>query len=291
MAIKRKFFIACVAIALTAALFSGVFAIMGWGSLLPRVGGTLMYPFQWLTAKVGDGVAGFSRYFADIGTLQDEIKSLKEENESLKSALVDAEMVLDESAWLYRYLSMKEENQDYTFCAATVIASAAVSGAGGDYVTSVTLNKGSTSGISAGMPVVTARGLVGVVVEVGAYSCRVTTLLDPSAAVGAVTSRGGERGLCMGDYAHVQSGRAVLRQLAEEADVVADDIVVSSGQGSVYPYGIPIGRVESVSANALNRTTEATVVPFTDFADLDRVLIMTAFSRNETADPADGGAA
>ncbi len=265
---------------------------MGWGSLLARVGGTLMYPFQWVADKVGDGVVGFSHYFADIDKLQDEVESLRAENESLKGALVDAEIVLDESTWLYQYLSMKEEHQDYTLCAATVIAATEVSGAGGDYMTSVTLNKGSTSGIETGMPVVTTQGLVGVVVDVGPYSCRVTTMLDPSAAVGAVTSRAGERGLCMGDYAQVQDGRATLRQLAEDADISSGDIVISSGQGSVYPYGIPIGRVVTVSVNALNRTTEATVEPFTDFSDLDQVLIMTAFSRNDdAAESTYGGAA
>lgn len=251
---------------------------MGWGPLLSRVGATVMYPFQWVTDKIGDGFAGFSRYFEDVDKLRGEVESLKAENESLKGALVDAEIALDENAWLYAYLSMKEENPDYTLCAATVTAATSVTGAGGDYITSLTLNRGSSSGIEAGMPVVTVRGLVGVVVEVGPYHCRVTTLLSPSAAVGAVTTRAGERGLCMGDYAHVRNGRAVLRQMSEEADVAPDDIAVTGGQGSVYPYGIPIGRVESVSSNSFSRTTEAVLVPFTDFSDLDQVLIMTAFA-------------
>ncbi len=273
------------------ALFSGVFAIMGWGSLLSRVGNTIIYPFQWLTAKVGGGIVGFSHYLQDIDKLTDEVDALKAENESLKGALVDAKIVFDENAWLYQYLSMKEEHQDYELCAATVIVATSVSGVGGDHVTSLTLNRGSTSGIRTGMPVVTGRGLVGVVVEVGAYSCRVTTMLDPSAAVGAVTSRAGERGLCQGDYAQAQNGRATLRQLSERADVAPDDIVISSGEGSVYPYGIPIGRVETVSLNAYNRTTEATVVPFVDFSDLDHVLVMTAFSRNESDTGSSAGGA
>jgi cell shape-determining protein MreC len=45
----------------------------------------------------------------------------------------------------------------------------------------------------------------------------------------------------------------------------------------VYPYGIPIGRVVAVTANAYSRTTEATVEPFTDFTDLTQVVIMTDF--------------
>ncbi len=250
---------------------------MGWGPLLAEAGATVMYPFQWVGGKIGGAVTGFAQYFRDIEELQNEVESLKTENESLKGALIDAEIVLDENTWLYRYLSMKEEHDDYRLCAATVTASNTVTGGGGDYVTGITLNKGTASGIETGMPVVTARGLVGVVVETGPYHCRVTTILDPSASVGAVTSRAGETGLCMGDYARVSDGMATLRHLPEEADVAAEDIVLTGGQGSVYPYGIPIGRVESVSFNALSRTTEAALCPFVDFSDLSQVVILTDY--------------
>ena len=55
------------------------------------------------------------------------------------------------------------------------------------------------------------------------------------------------------------------------------DIVITSGRGSVYPYGIPIGRVVSIRSNAYSRTTEATVQPFTDFENLTQVVILTEY--------------
>ncbi len=287
--IKQRFFIACLGLALAAALFTGVFAVMGWGSLLRGVGSAVIYPFQWVGNAVGNGVSGFFSYFADVQDLQDEVDSLREENESLKNQLIDAEILADENSWLYRYLSMKEEHSDYSLCAASVISSASSAGAGGLYVTEITLNRGSASGIEAGMPVVTPSGLVGVVVEVGVGHCRVSTLLDTSVSVGAVTTRASENGLCEGDYAYVHEGRAILRGLPEEADVTVDDIVVTSGMGSVYPYGIPIGRVAEVKANAFVRTTEAVIVPFTDFSDLTQVVILTDYV-HYTESSSEGGA-
>lgn len=275
--IKHRFFIVCLSIALAVALFSGVFAVMGWGSLLSEVGSAILYPFQWVGAKVGYAVTGFVRYLQDMEALQSELDSLKAENESLRGELLDAEILADEQAWLYHYLSVKEQHGDYTFCAASVIAKASASGEGGDYVTELTLNKGTSSGVQTGMPVITPAGLVGVVVETGLNHCRVSTLLDTSVSVGAVTTRASENGLCEGDHAVLHEGRATLRNLPEEADVEAGDIVVTSGRGSVYPYGIPIGRVVSVTANAYSRTTEATVEPFTDFSDLTQVAVMTDF--------------
>ena len=276
--IKHKFFIVCLSVALAIALFTGVFAVMGWGSLLRDVGSTIIYPFQWLASKAGNAILGFGQYFSDIHDLKEELDSLKDENESLKQELLDAEIMADENAWLYSYLSMKEEHEDYKFCAAAVIAASSSTGQGGRYVTEMTLNKGTASGVEAGMPVLSPSGLVGVVVEANLHHCRVSTVLDTSVSVGAVTTRASENGLCEGDYVRVHDGQAVLRYLNEEADVQIDDIVVTSGRGSVYPYGIPIGRVISVSSNAYSRTTEAIIQPFTDFSDLNQVVIMTSFS-------------
>ena len=276
--IKQRFLIVCLSLALAVALFSGVFAVMGWGSLLGEVGSAIMYPFQWLTAKVGGAVAGFDAYFTDMQELWEENESLKAENNALKEQLMDAEIMADEHSWLYRYLSMKEEHEDYELCSATVVASASSVGEGGKYVTEITLNRGTSSGVEAGMPVLTPSGLVGVVVESQLNHCRVTTILDTSVSVGAVTTRAFERGLCEGDYTLVHDGLAVLRYLAEEADVQTEDIVVTSGRGSVYPYGIPVGRVTEVSFNAFSRTTEAVIRPFVDFSNLTQVVVMTSFT-------------
>ena len=250
---------------------------MGWGSLLRDMGSAVLYPFQWVGAKVGNGISGFFSYFEDIDRLQKELESVKAENEALKGQLLDAQILADENSWLYRYLSMKEEHGDYSLCAASVISTSSSSGEGGDFALELTLNKGTSSGVKTGMPVVTSMGLVGVVVETGIHHCRVMTLLDTSVSVGAVTTRTTQNGLCEGDYAVLHNGCATLRGLPEESDVAVGDIVVTSGRGSVYPYGIPIGRVVDIHANAYSRTTEATVEPFTNFSELTQVVILTEY--------------
>ena len=275
--IKNRFFIVFLSVAVAIALFGGVFAVMGWGSLLGDLGSAVIYPFQWVFSRVGDAASGFVFYFRDMNELRDELDSLKAENESLKAELLDAEILADEHAWLYHYLSIKETHEDYGMCAASVISSV-TGGESSKYITELTLNQGSMSGIQTGMPVITPRGLVGVVVEVSLSHCRVSTVLDTSVSVGAVTTRSTQNGLCEGDYARIHNGCATLRYLPEESDVQAGDIVVTSGRGSVYPYGIPIGRVTDVSFNAYSRTTEATIQPFTDFSDLSEVIIMTSYT-------------
>jgi rod shape-determining protein MreC len=275
--IKHRFFVVCLSLALAIALFTGVFAVMGWGSLLRDVGSAIIYPFQWVFSKTGNAIQGFGNYFQDIQDLNEQMEALKAENESLKNELLEAGILEDENAWLYEYLSMKEIHKDYALCAATVTGTSSSLGQGGSYITEMTLNQGTASGVEAGMPVITTAGLVGVVVEAGLHHCRVSTILDTSVSVGAVTTRASENGLCEGDYAQIHNGYATLRYLNEEADVQVDDVVVTSGRGSVYPYGIPIGRITAVSSNAYSRTTEAVVEPFADFTNLTQVMVITSF--------------
>ena len=289
--VRHKFLMKLCAVALLLAIFCGVFLVMGWGSLLHRVGNTVIYPFQWVFSKVGDGMSGFVMHFQDVDRLKEKIDALELENESLRAELSDAEILYDEQAWLYRYLSMKEEHTDYQMCAARVISS---SGEGsGSYETLLTLNKGSAQGIQKGMPVVSTSGLVGMVVEVGINQCYVQTILKPTSSVGALSPESSDTGLLEGDFENLYNGRAVLKYLPENAEIKEGDTVMTSGNGSVYPYGIPIGKAEEVRVNPHSRTKEAIVTPFHDFSNTKEVMILTSYIRYTEGDhtpESEGGA-
>lgn len=273
---SRNFLVVCLSIAVAIALFCGVFAVMGWGSLLSDVGRTVVYPFQVACRWVGNGVSGFFSYFQDVDRLSQEVESLRAENDRLTALLIDAEILKDESQWLYDYLDMKTEHEDYQLCAAEVISSVTV---GGKYATRITLNKGSAHGIEAGMPVVTALGLVGVVSDVGLDHCMVKTVLDTSLTVGSMTTRSGAVGLVEGDHHLSYEGQALLGYVKEGSDVIEGDLVVTSGEGSIYPYGIPVGQVLSVSVNGYNRTVEAVIRPHARLDRLSQVIILTDYQR------------
>ena len=270
-------------VALAISLFCGVFLVMGWGSLLHRVGGTVIYPFQWVFSKIGDGVSGFVQYFEDVDKLQDKIDELEKENESLKSQLTDADIILSEQSWLYQYLSMKHEHEDYAMCAASVIATGGQAGSG-DYITTITLNKGSAHGIRAGMPVVSISGLVGMVTEVGLNQCYVQTILNTSSSVGAISVDTLDRGIIEGDFNSLYEGCATLRYIPESAAIEPGNKIVTSGLGTIYPYGIPVGTVSEVTVNPYSRTKEAKIIPYHDFSDTNEVIILTSYVRYTEGD-------
>ena len=256
-----------------------------------RVGNTVIYPFQWVFSKVGDGISGFVMHFQDVDRLQERIDALEAENESLRAGLVDAEITYAEESWLYKYLSMKEEHTDYRMCAARVIASSGEESGG--YEILLTLNKGSAHGIQKGMPVVSTLGLVGMVTEVGLNQCYVQTILKPTSSVGALSPEFSVSGLLEGDFTELYKGRAIFKYLPEDALIEAGNTLITSGEGSVYPYGIPIGRVEEVNINPYSRTKEAVITPFHSFKDTNEVMILTSYIRYTEGDhtpESEGGA-
>jgi rod shape-determining protein MreC len=61
-------------------------------------------------------------------------------------------------------------------------------------------------------------------------------------------------------------------------DIVVGDSIISSGKGSIYPYGIKIGTVVEVNIDDNSRSVIATVETAVDFENIDRVMIIKSFT-------------
>jgi len=134
---------------------------------------------------------------------------------------------------------------------------------------SVLLGAGSSSGVVAGSPIAVPEGLVGRVVAVGRGVSRAQLLLDASAAAGARLVRTGELGVVRGD------GRGALRlnNIPTASLVRPGDLVESAGIDGIFPRGVPIGRVESVSRGN-DLFLEIRLSPAAPFSRLTDVLVL-----------------
>lgn len=274
---KNKFLIVCVSLCAAMLLFSATFVFTGRANFLHQVGAAIVYPFEWFFSTVENAVSGSMDYFSSMDELLEENKKLKEENAALRGELADAELIRDENSRLYAYLSMKELYRDFQMCEAPIVS---VRTSVGDSVVELTIGEGSSSGIAVNMPVITEVGLVGYVTEVGNEWCRVRTVVNTSTVVSATASNKGYSGMICGEFSVIDKGYFKLIEIDTNADVQVGDMIVTRGDGSVYPYGIPIGKVISIEKNALSRTTEAVIEPFSDFTFIktSHVMILTGYS-------------
>jgi rod shape-determining protein MreC len=138
------------------------------------------------------------------------------------------------------------------------------------------IGAGSADGVVAGSPLAVPAGLVGRVVTVGRGVSRAQLLLDTSAAAGARIARTGELGVVRGDG----HGALILNNIA-----TTSSIIESAGIDGIYPRGVPIGRVESVSRGS-KLFLQIRVAPTADFSRLTEVLLLAPSPAvRESAEP------
>jgi rod shape-determining protein MreC len=143
--------------------------------------------------------------------------------------------------------------------------------------TTIVVNRGSLSGISKDMTVIGIQnghqGLVGKVISVGLNASMVQPLYDPNAFVAArlLTSR--YEGLVNGSGDDRVKMRYVKRYARPE--IRFNDTVITSGLGeSLFPEGIEIGTVKSISARNYDTSLELDIEPVIDFSRLEYVYIL-----------------
>jgi rod shape-determining protein MreC len=140
------------------------------------------------------------------------------------------------------------------------------------YENRITLGVGSTDGVSVGMPVETAKGLVGTVQTVDSHRCQVQLLASAGLTIGAID---GDRhpasaGMLQGESA----SRLSLILPDPNAPISLGDRIYTSGYSDFIPRGIPIGQVIGVDSNPEFGTHRATVFPFVQMGDLREVVVL-----------------
>jgi rod shape-determining protein MreC len=150
------------------------------------------------------------------------------------------------------------------FAAARVIGDS-----GGVFVRSILVNAGTQAGVEKGDAVVNGDGLIGRIAETGRQSGRVLLITDLNSRVPVVIEKTRIRAILAGD----NSRQPKLAFLPPNARLEIGDRIVTSGHGGVFPAGLPVGRIASVSDGALR------VEAFADFDRLEYVRIVTSSPR------------
>ena len=199
------------------------------------------------------------------------LRQTKSENDELKRQLAEAQIALqaqralaDRARGLEKLLELKDRVSLQT-TAAEIIGAAAMP----DFRT-VTIDKGTRDGLRPDMAIISPAGVVGRIVVPSARSAKVQLLIDRNAAAGALIERSRAQGVVIG----AGEDRLRLEYVAEAADIVVGDVVVTSGIDGIYPKGFVIGRIESVEKSGPSYK-RITVKPSVDFSSLEEVLVVT----------------
>lgn len=203
-----------------------------------------------------------------------EAERLRAENEQLRQEVIQNESALQQNVALKRLLDYREAPtfpKDYRGVAAEVLVQPSAA-----FAQEIVVAAGSADGVTVNAPVVTAAGFVGTVTRVTESAARVRLLTDESSAVSAVDLRTDATGI-------VRPGAAgnslILDRVSKREHVQEGDEIITAGWrsgtlASLYPKGIPIGRVSFVGQLSTDLWQQVLIVSDVDFSSLDSVFVL-----------------
>ncbi len=136
---------------------------------------------------------------------------------------------------------------------------------------SITVNRGTSSGLRGGEAVVSLEGLVGHVSELHGNRSLIKLVTNYDSPVAVRVERNRVLGVLEWDPA---TARLHMRNVPATEEVVPGDSLISSGFGGIYPEGLFVGTVESVRPDPMGLVQEIRVSPGARFNRLEELFIL-----------------
>jgi rod shape-determining protein MreC len=209
-----------------------------------QVVASVLYPVQWLVIQPVALVEQAAGYMQSLEQAQAQTRAADQRLVQVAQSAHLAEQLLDENLHLRALLALREH------LASPAQAAEVVHDTPDPYTRRVVIDRGQTSGIALGSPVLDANGVLGQVTRVYALRSEVTLLIDRDQAIPVFNPRTGARSVAYGDPSPGGGGNIELRFVPSNADVVDGDLLTTSGVDGVYPAGIPVARVLRVEHRA-----------------------------------------
>jgi rod shape-determining protein MreC len=233
-------------------------------------------PLQYVATEAAGALGGLLEeyvYLVEVGRendrLRDENDRLREDNRLLRVQAGENDRLRD-------LLELRERLPGETLSAEVVTREFS------PYfrVMRVRLDRGARDRVRAGMPVVSAQGLVGQIRRTTGHYADVLLTVDQESAIDVVVQRTGARGMLRGTG---ESNRYLCRMqyLRREDEVEVGDEIYTSGLGRRFPAAILVGRVVRVERQEFGLYQEVEVAPSVSFSDLEEVLVLTTGSREQ----------
>ena len=239
-----------------------------------KIIGNIFSPIEKFFYNIGKKVSGFFVSIKDIA-------NLKEENEKLKTRVVE----LEEKNRRYEDLIGKSEylkneaelikNTNYKLISAQIIGKEP-----GNWFNRFTIDKGSKDGIKKGYTVIQGvetdgniikEGIVGRIVDVGDNWSKVISVIDENSKTSFKVIRTQDGGVISGSVDGNLSGYL----FDTKADIMKGDKLFTSGLGGIFMKDLYIGEITDVVKKDEDLMKHIYIEPAVDFKKLYRVFIIS----------------
>jgi rod shape-determining protein MreC len=246
----------------------------------PAENGPVRLIRQWAVAIITPFERGFvhseqwvrhrwSDYFYLRGVSRENTE-LRGQIERLRLERVRMEQDAAQARRIQALLQFKEQYISKT------VAAQVIGSSGSETSHLIYIDRGSNEGIEPNMAVITPDGIVGKVLHVYPSTSQVLEITDQTSGVGATLVKSRLQGIVKGQSA----GNPNLAYIMTDESVEQGEDVITSGGDRIFPKGLPIGKVASVSPGK-DLFLNVRVTPAANLNSLEEVLVITQIVEKE----------
>ena len=216
-------------------------------------------------AKPLETLSSISSFFESIvpfHSLRQENSTLRDRINILNRKIETYKVIQDENDRLKGLLSFRK-TVPYSTVPAQVIGRDP-----SNWSNSLIIEKGMVDGLSRNRAVISTKGLVGRIVELGKRSAKVLLITDPNSKVGVMIQRNRQGGILVG----TPDGKCRMIYIALDSDVAAGDRVLTAGLGSIFPKDVLVVEVVSVDKEPGRLYKYAVIKTAEDLSRMEEVL-------------------
>ncbi len=236
----------------------------------------VLYPFQRLAMAPRDVVSGMNGWVDAASLARTEKEALQRQRIELAQIATHAAQLSAENQQLRRLLNVAEMVPQPSVAVEVLYEPPNA------YTHHLIFNKGSSSGIQPGMPIIDEGGVVGQVVRVTPFTSEAALLTDEKVSIPVQVLRNGLRLISFGGNV---MGKVEVRYLTADADIKPGDTLVTSGVGGLFPAGLSVARVDEVQHDQATGFAVAIATPLAHPERYRHFLVL----RVNTQNPQDHG--
>ena len=231
---------------------------------------TLASPLQNASSKVSGATGGFFQQMWNFRSTAHENEQLKERLAKAETELNAARQAQAENERLKSLLNLKQETEIQGVPARVIARDPSI------WFNTITIDRGSSSGIAVNMPVVTGSGIVGRVISVSPFASQVMLITDEKAGAGAVVGQLGQSGALGSVRGRADLGVGVLemRYVSGLENVEVGDSVMTTGQDGIYPPGLSVGKVIDLKKGSGTQAHQILIQPGAQLDHLEEVAVL-----------------
>jgi len=227
-------------------------------------------PLQSASSKATGATSGFFQQIWNFRSTAKENEQLKERLAQVETELHTAQAAATENERLKALLDLRDQSNIKSVPARVIARDPSV------WFNTITINRGTSSGVEVNMPVVTAGGIVGRIITAGPWSSQVMLITDEKAGAGAVVGQLGQSG-ALGSVrgrSDLGVGLIEMRYVSGLEKVEVNDYVMTTGQDGIYPPGLNVGRVVEVKNGTATQAHQILIQPGAQLDHLEEVAVL-----------------